>query len=396
MSYDTAHVLLIIYNHQLTITCTYIEHKGKEHLLLQSSFNAAINNIYRQINFVKYSNTYKSWYMPKNKDLLQQLVYQTKGIAQVDISKLKLKPQEEAAKIAQQHTPVQNGLISSENAKQLQLFIQTLILKSYSQATINTYKNEFAVFLQTLKEVNAQSLTTQRIKDYLQYCHSTLKLTESTIHSRMNALKFYYEQVLYKEKFFWEIPRPKKPFQLPRFFNKEEIAAIINATDNLKHKVMLMLTYSGGLRVSEVVSLKTYNVDSRRMCIFITNAKGKKDRMVALSPVLLVMLREYARLYKIDKKEYLFQGQIKGNCYSIRSLQLVLNAAKQKANIMKPGGVHALRHSFATHLVDKGTDISMLQKLLGHNDIKTTLRYIHVSNKDLIKVLSPLDDLNIR
>ena len=378
-----------------TIQCNYIHHKGKEQLLLQCSYSNALNKIYKQIGFVKYSNTYKGWYMPKSKELLQQLMQQTKTIATTDISQLKLTPKETAVKMVAKTTLVQTGKISEHNAKQLELYLQTLILKAYSQATIRTYKNEFTIFLQTLKNVEANNFTTQRIKDYLQYCFETLQLTESTIHSRMNALKFYYEQVLYKEKFFWEIPRPKKPFLLPRFFNKEEIADIINATDNLKHKVMLMLTYSGGLRVSEVVSLRTYNVDSKRMCIFIESAKGKKDRMVALSPVLLVMFREYARKYKIDKKGYLFEGQIKNTCYSTRSLQLVLSAAKQKANIMKPGGVHALRHSFATHLVDKGTDISMLQKLLGHNDIKTTLRYIHVSNKDLIKVLSPLDDLNI-
>ena len=355
-----------------------------------------MNNIYKQTNFVKYSNTHKSWYMPKNKALLQELVYKIKDVAAIDTTKLKIPIAKVANRIVEKTTCVQKNLISSNNTKQLELFIQTLILKSYSKATINTYRNEFTVFLQTLKGVNAESLGTQRIKDYLQYCHSILKLSESTIHSRMNALKFYYEQVLYKEKFFWEIPRPKKPYQLPKFFNKEEVASIINATENLKHKTMLMLTYSGGLRVSEAVSLKTYNVDSNRRCIFIENAKGKKDRMVALSPILLVMLREYAGKYKIDKKGYLFEGQTKGNCYSTRSLQLVLSAAKQKANIMKPGGVHALRHSFATHLVDKGTDLGMLQKLLGHNDIKTTLRYIHVSNKDLVNVLSPLDDLDIK
>ena len=395
-----------------TIQCNYINHKDKECILLSCEYNAKLNKIYRKLAFVTYSNTHKGWYILKNKEQLRLVAKAVESIANIDIEQLKvivnkLKisksiDKETNRKIANnsqlltQKKEHQTSNISEHNSKQLELFMQTLILKSYSQATIKTYRNEFTIFLQTLKSVEVNNFTTQRIKDYLQYCFETLKLTESTVHSRMNALKFYYEQVLFKEKFFWEIPRPKKPFQLPRFFNKEEIADIINATDNLKHKVMLMLTYSGGLRVSEVVSLRTYNVDSKRMCIFIANAKGKKDRMVSLSPVLLVMLREYARIYKIDKKGNLFEGQVKGNCYSIRSLQLVLNAAKQKANIVKPGGVHALRHSFATHLIDKGTDISMLQKLLGHNDIKTTLRYIHVSNKDLIKVLSPLDDLNIK
>ena len=131
------------------------------------------------------------------------------------------------------------------------------------------------------------------------------------------------------------------------------------------------------------------------MSILIRQAKGKKDRMVTLSPVMLVMLREYAAAYKPDKQGYLFEGSVKGEPYSSRSLQEVLQAAKNRAGIIKRGSIHALRHSFATHLLDKGTDVTMIQKLLGHNDIKTTLRYLHTTNKDLLKIISPLDDLNL-
>ena len=192
-----------------------------------------------------------------------------------------------------------------------------------------------------------------------------------------------------------EIPRPKKPYLLPNFFNQDEIVAILKGTINIKHKTMLMLAYSSGLRVSEVVAMKTYNIDSKRMCMKIEQGKGKKDRMVGLSPVLLVMLREYCRQYKPKKEGYLFMGQNPEEMYSTRSLQLVLTAAKKRAGIMKPGSIHALRHSFATHLVDRGTDVTIIQKIMGHNDIKTTMRYLHTSNKDLLKILSPLDSLNL-
>lgn len=158
---------------------------------------------------------------------------------------------------------------------------------------------------------------------------------------------------------------------------------------------MLILAYSGGLRVSEVVSIKTYDIDSKRMTIFIRHAKGKKDRVVSLSPVLLVMLRECALEYKPNKTGYLFEGNTKGTPYSVRSLQEVLQVAKSKAGIIKLGSIHSLRHSFATHLIDKGTDITMIQRLLGHNDLKATLRYLHTSNKDLLKIISPLDDLKL-
>ena len=215
------------------------------------------------------------------------------------------------------------------------------------------------------------------------------------MHSRINAMKFYYEQVLGREKFFWDIPRPNRPSDLPKTFNQDEIAAIINGIKNMKHKVMLMIAYSAGLRVSEVVSLKTFDIDSKRMSIFIRQAKGKKDRIVSLSPVLLVMLREYALQYKPAKKGFLFEGSVKGTAYAMRSLQEVIQAAKARAGIIKPGSIHALRHSFATHLVDRGMDVTIIQKLLGHSDIKTTLRYLHTSNKDLLKIISPLDDLKL-
>ena len=200
----------------------------------------------------------------------------------------------------------------------------------------------------------------------------------------MNALKFYYEQVLYKEKMLFDIPRPKKPMQLPKVLSKEEIAAIIRAIKNTKHKTMIMLAYGCGLRVSEITALHVQDVDGHRRLLMIRRGKGKKDRVISLGPALLVMLREYYRQYRPCK--YLFEGATAGMPYSIRSLEAIIHAAKQKAGITKNGSMHMLRHSFATHLLDRGTDVVMIQKLLGHNDIKTTLRYLHVTNKDLLNI----------
>lgn len=285
--------------------------------------------------------------------------------------------------------------IGRVNAHVLPVMKERLQLKAYSALTIRTYLNEMAQLLYTLKEIPADELTPDHLRRYFVYCFEKLHLTENTLHSRINALKFYYEQVLHREKFFWEIPRPKKQLQLPAFFNKNEIAAIIGAAGNIKHKTLLMLAYSSGLRVSEVVNIRTKDIDSQRMCILVRQAKGKKDRIVPLSPVLLVMLREYYKIMKPGVNGYLFQGQGEGQPYSSRSLQLVLAAAKKKAGILKPGSIHALRHSFATHLLDKGTDVTMIMKLLGHNDLKTTLRYLHVTNRDILQIISPLDDLGL-
>jgi site-specific recombinase XerD len=225
----------------------------------------------------------------------------------------------------------------------------------------------------------------------MQYCFEKLKLSENTLHSKINALKFYYEQVLGKERFFWEIPRPKKREILPKVISKERIADLINSIENVKHRTIIMLTYACGLRVSEVVSLKVKHIDGKRRTIFIEKGKGKKDRVLSLNPNMLIMLREYYKQYQ--PKDYLFEGQFENEHLSERSMQQVIQKAKLKAGIKQDGSMHMLRHSFATHLLDKGIDVVFIQKLLGHNNIKTTLRYLHVTNKDLVNILSPLEDI---
>jgi len=206
-------------------------------------------------------------------------------------------------------------------------------------------------------------------------------------------VKFYYEQVLGRQKFFWEIPRPKKPFQLPRVFNERELQRMFSAAMNLKHKALLFTAYSAGLRVSEVVNLKLTDIDSERRQIRIENSKGKKDRYVGLSMLLLDVLRAYMKKIKPRPLKYVFEGDRPGNPYSCRSAQLVFHQARVKAGIRKEVSFHALRHSFATHLLEKGVDIRYIKDLLGHFSIKTTERYLHVRKEDLVTIVNPLDEL---
>lgn len=187
------------------------------------------------------------------------------------------------------------------NLKALNRFVEELRLRAYSPSTIRTYRSEFLQLLQLLRERPVQELTPDDLRRYMDFILGKQGVREQTAHSRLNALKFYFEQVLKRETFFWEIPRPRKPEPLPRVLSQGEVAALLNSIQNKKHKAMLMLAYSGGLRVSEVVALKTRDVDPGRMCIFLERAKGKKDRLVPLSPVLLVMLRDYARAYRPDR-----------------------------------------------------------------------------------------------
>jgi integrase/recombinase XerD len=399
-----------------TVMLQPLLHKGAECIGIFSPQNATLNYYFQKKAGAKWSRTNKCWYIlctEKNYEILAK-VLSGKALLQTDELKKYLLEKKKNKLIAPElnhNKPVikpgtvkdpsiqskvtqqANSLyrLSKENTVALQKFKQQLILKSYSPSTIRTYTNELMQFLYTIKDKPASDFSTSRIKDYLQYCHSTLKLSEATLHSRMNALKFYFEQVLKKEKFFWEIPRPKKPLQLPKVISKEQVAQLINAIENTKHKTIIMLAYACGLRVSEVVSLKIKHIDSQRKIIFIERAKGKKDRIVSLGPGMLIMLREYYRQYK--PTDYLFEGQFENEHLSERSIQQVLQKAKEKAGIKQSGSMHMLRHSFATHLLDKGIDVVFIQKLLGHNDIKTTLKYLHVTNKDLIHILSPLEDI---
>ncbi len=390
-------------------------HRGKSSIGIYFDLSFELNAYLRKIKECRWSKTHLCWYVPLEEKYYKQVVQTLKGKAELEVDTDLWKPPSGSEKKNREIIPVvsqittkkekhpekaatfsfKNEKIHPVNAHVLPALHQHLKLKAYSPSTIKTYLGEMAQLLKTLQAIPAYQLTVDHLKRYFVYCFEKLGVKENTLHSRINALKCYYEQVLGWEKFFWEIPRPKKPLLLPHFFNQEEIAAIIKAAGNIKHRTMLMLAYATGMRVSEVVAIRTMDIDSRRMCILIRQAKGKKDRMVTLSPVLLVMLREYWTQYKPSKDGYLFQGQDKNSPYTSRSLQMVLADAKKKAGIIKPGSIHALRHSFATHLLDKGTDVTMIMKLLGHNDLKTTLRYLHVTNRDMLQIISPLDGLDL-
>lgn len=407
-----------------TVTLQAFFHRQKECIGIFFNSLPALNKAVRKVNNCRWTKTFKCWYTPLSKTNYLSVTTAFEGLAKTEDAFLKAYLMQKQSNITESEVKgipaatqiscisqpsksvngkpeiykplsIKAGSIQAINEHVLPAMKQQLILKAYSRSTIRTYIAEMSQLLQILGKSSADTLTPADLRRYFVFCFEKLKLSENTLHSRINALKFYYEQVLGREKFFWEIPRPQKHIKLPQVFNQDEVAGIINSITNLKHKTMLMLAYSAGLRVSEVVALKTYQVDSKRMSIFLERAKGKKDRFVVLSAVLLVMLREYAVKYKPQKNGFLFEGAVAGQGYSTRSLEEVIQQAKQKAGVIKPGSIHTLRHSFATHLLERGTDISMIQKLLGHNDLRTTLRYLHTTNKDLIKIVSPLDNLNL-
>ena len=346
------------------------EHRNKNVILVYFQYNPLWQKELREkFPTVKWSASKRCWYLPDVNSVRGEI-----GMA----------PKTESGKAVMSR-------IHSVNQAALERMHEALLLKAYSPNTIRTYCVEFSQLLYILKDTPVDSLTPERLRSYFLYCIKTLKLSENIIHSRMNAIKFYFEQVLHHEKmFFAEIPRPKKKSSLPKAFSKKDIAKIFAVVNNPKHLMMLKLCYGMGLRVSEIVNLKVTDIDSGRMLVCIEAAKGKRDRYVTLPSSVLDDLRNYFCTYR--PKIYLFEGQYGGQ-YAIRSVQFVFKNAMQKAKINKTVGIHGLRHSYATHLVECGTDMYFIQKLLGHKDIKTTEVYAKVSNRQLGNIKSPLDDL---
>lgn len=401
-----------------TVTLQPFEHKGQECIGIYFSRQQVLNKAVKTIPGTKWTNTFKCWYVPLGRDSYNQIAGAFTTVATIDnkalrawlVEKKKASPSAliglpVAASVVPSCKPVlvqraplpkrvkkqQPVVIHPINAHILPKMSELIILKGYSDNTEKTYLSEMSQLLQTLGKSAADGLTPELIKRYLVYCSEKLKLEENTLHSRINALKFYYEQILGREKFFWEIPRPKKPFLLPKVISEEKILEGLLAVKNLKHRTILLLAYSAGLRVSEAVSIKVAEINSDRMQIFLNGAKGKKDRLVTLSNTILILLREYYKIYK--PKEWLFEGENHNEHYSTRSAQQIFKAAYKKLQMPAKCSFHSLRHSFATHLLENGTDITYIQKLLGHNDIKTTLRYTHVTNRDASKIESPLDKI---
>lgn len=372
-------------------------YKGKECIGIHGPNTSFFHRIMKKLTGIKWHHNERIWYIPSTKLAFDDFKEHTKNDIDLDTAHLRQYLLQKKALVLSNSKPIRsisaNKIVShplcTENIMALEAMKNMLILKGYSGNTIRNYMSEFQLLLQLLKEHSINNLSKDHIQSYLLWLLKEKGSSETKVHTAINAIKFYFEYVLEKEKAFYDLPRPKKPFKLPAILAEEEVLEIIKNIQNIKHKTMIMTAYSAGLRVSEIVSLKIKNIDSKRMMIHIQGAKGKKDRMVPLSNVLLTTLRRYYKEYQ--PKEYLFEGQL-GGAYSTRSVQEILKVAKQKVTT-KVGGVHMLRHSYATHLMEAGTDIRIIQSLLGHNSIRTTMLYTHVSKIALSKIESPLDKL---
>ncbi len=270
----------------------------------------------------------------------------------------------------------------------LTLLNRELLIRKYSRKTMQMYLYYNTELIYKINKP-IPDINSKDIKIYLESLASS-GFSTSTLNCAISALKFHFEDVLGK-KLIFEVKRPKKDKILPVVLSQGEVGRIMKALRNIKHRLLLMVVYSGGLRVSDAVRLKPENIDLDRKLIFIRCAKGRKDRYTLLSDKIQPVFNEYIKIYKPGK--WLFEGADRVSHLSTRSAEKIFDKACMLADIQKDVSIHSLRHSFATHLLDSGVDIRYIQELLGHANCKTTQIYTHVSTRDFKKITSPLDNL---
>ncbi len=272
----------------------------------------------------------------------------------------------------------------------LDKFKKLLTIKRYSYRTIKSYSNALGTFFSYFNHNNPENINPSEIEHFINKMVIENNISQSYQKVLVGAIKLFYNELLRKNYELNYLYPDRTEKKLPIILDKTEVKLLLNSVQNLKHRAILSLIYSSGLRLSEVIEMKLTDINSKRILIKIVQGKGKKDRYVMLSEKLLILLREYYKEYK--PREYLFEGQ-KGGKYSARSVQAIFKEALIKSNINKKASVHTLRHSFATHLLESGTDIRMIQQLLGHCSIRTTQIYTQVSSSNIAKVISPYDSL---
>jgi integrase/recombinase XerD len=268
----------------------------------------------------------------------------------------------------------------------LKQYSDELRLKNYGQRTIEVYVCAVSIFLRKFDQ-RPKDINESQIKNYLLGLSST-----ALVKQNIGALKLFYNLVIHQPLKFRYIEYPRQEQHLPVILSKEEVRRLFSVINNLKHKAIVSILYSTGVRVGELINLKVKDIDSGRMVIKVCEGKGKKDRYVTLSPSVLVILREYYKQFQPN--DFLFYGQNSPK-YSEKSIQQFLTHYATRANIQKHVHPHLLRHCFATHLLESGTDISIIQDLLGHKNPKTTQIYRHISNQFIGNLGTPFDNLNL-
>lgn len=340
----------------------------------------------------KWQSEVKCWLIPYVKDTCRHL-WKLVGSKNISIN-FKISPNIPAAYFAPSKKSKQQKTIQLNEMQRraITALEEKLILEGKRWKTIKTYKYQLRSFLRFYKDKRPSSISLKAINRYIIIRKKQDNISDSYLNQLINALNAFYARVLEQEEKVAKLERPPKRKKLPNVFSEEEVKLILTVCENLKHKCMLMLTYSAGLRKQEVLNLRVNDLNFDRKTIFVKNGKGGKDRFTFLSDIAMKYLKIY--LAQNDLSLWLFEGQYGGQ-YSASSLQSIFEKAKKKAKVNHFVTLHGLRHSFATHLVEKLVPLHVVQELLGHSSIKTTEIYLHISNKYRKELKSPLDTMGI-
>lgn len=378
-------------------------HKGEKRISLEFAWDNELIIIIKQIGDVRWSRQMKKWHIPDNGNPIPELLDLFRGHAYVDISDLikrkseksAVRPEEEVPVLGKEHNSKKEGsvVVLSETAKlDIEKFRKWLESNRYPEATVRAYTAMITTFLKFVSPREAGECTTEDIiriaTDYI----LPNGLSHSYQNQMISALKKFHSRVYRRVIEPVEISRPRPQHRLPNVLSKDEVKRLLNSVANEKHRVMLSVVYGCGLRRSEVLEMIPADIDRDRKLISIRQSKGFKDRLLPISDKLIRMVDDYLTHYKPAK--YLFEGQLSGKKYSAESLEKVFRQAFIKAGINKKDiTLHGLRHSYATHLLEAGTDLRYIQALLDHKSSRTTEIYTHVTIRSIEKIRSPFDDL---
>ncbi|MDT0606002.1 site-specific tyrosine recombinase/integron integrase [Croceitalea rosinachiae] len=370
-----------------SITLYHLMIKNQKMIGIKFSPDKLIQGLIKSLPGPKWSQEYNMAYIPNTKTNLGIIFTTFKGLVWINYNRfLTNKPIHTGNEtidvewFRKRKTAPEYRLCPEE-------YLLKLELKRYANSTVKTYVTFFELFINYHKDKELKELDEGDIRAFLQSLIQK-KHSNSYVNQAINAIKFYYEVVLGMPNRFFEIERPRKESKLPKVISKEEISSIIENTNNIKHRCIVQLLYNSGLRRSELLNLKIRDIDSIRMLIRVKGSKGNKDRLTLLSKTALKDLRRYYKKY--EPQLYLFEGK-KGIKYSGASVLKIVKLAAEKARIRTTVTPHVLRHSFATHLLESGTDLRQIQVLLGHGSTKTTEIYTHVATNTFETIKNPLD-----
>ncbi|MBK9284234.1 MAG: site-specific integrase [Sphingobacteriaceae bacterium] len=378
-------------------------HKSQARYFLKFDFNTDIQSCIKQIPGYAFSASKRCWHIPANEQCLNQLLELVKDLSEVEIidnKSINPSPIEKTENKIETNSPqeINSKIITQEPISsppdyldKINQFKSWMRARRYSESTVNTYCEALGIFFRYFKNKTVEEITNQDLINFNNAYILANQLSASFQNQIINAIKLFYNIIENKKLDPSIIYRPKREKKLPNVLSKEEVKLILKAHANVKHRVMLSLIYSCGLRCGELLNLKPADIDSKRNLLIVRQGKGKKDRITPLSTKTIEMLRGYYETYR--PKVFLFEGMKVGEPYDSRSLQAVLKQALEKVGINKPVTLHWLRHSYATHLLENGTDLRYIQEVLGHSSSRTTEIYTHVSTRSIQNIVSPFDYL---